>query len=273
MTSRKPGPTDFNPLHSLLSCKPPVPVGTNDYANPLFWLKDAACRLLGDTPGPLGVNDHADPRLVRLAGSPVSPELLKQLKEKESAQSSQPAGKAASPLEVSQGQVTFDAEGNDNSKSPYYSRVSQWPENALSGVTLGRGYDMGGRSEAKGASDLVAAGLPLDKANAFAKGAGKKGPDAEKFVKENKEKLGEFSQEVQISCESERDLIVIAFSDWLLSFDNISAIPRLDVRPPVPAVDRRRARDPWPLHQRPTAGVRCPTTGHREWDRGVRAPG
>jgi hypothetical protein len=145
----------------------------------------------------LGVSEHADPRLVRLAGSPVSPELLKQLKEKDSAQSSQPAGKAASPLEVSQGQVTFDAEGNDNSKSPYYSRVIQWPGNALSGVTLGRGYDMGGRSEAKVASDLVAAGRPLDKANAFAKGAGKKGPDAEKFVKENKEKLGEISQEVQ----------------------------------------------------------------------------
>jgi hypothetical protein len=48
---------------------------------------------------------------------------------------------------------------------------------------------------------------------------------------------------------------------------------RLAVRLPLPAVDRRRVRDPWAVHGPRTAGARCPASGHRQWDRGIRAPG
>jgi len=44
---------------------------------------------------------------------------------------------------VKKGQVTFDAEGTDIESSKYFSRVIHWPGNALSRVTIGRGYDMG----------------------------------------------------------------------------------------------------------------------------------
>ncbi len=187
MASRKPGPADFNPLADPVNCKTPGPLGMNDYADPSSWLSQGGCQL-GDTPGPLGVGDHADPFLGTKIGQPIA------------AAAPAPAAAAApaaGPLQVSQGQVTFDAEGNDISTSPYYSRVISWPGTALSGVTLGRGYDMGGRTEAGVAADLVAAGMAQDKADEFAKGAGKKGDDAKKFVADNKEKLGEITQEVQ----------------------------------------------------------------------------
>jgi hypothetical protein len=43
---------------------------------------------------------------------------------------------------------TWAAEGNDNPKSPYYSRVPHWP-GEKSGLTIGRGYDIGQRSAAE----------------------------------------------------------------------------------------------------------------------------
>ncbi|MFP2488055.1 lysozyme family protein [Enterobacter ludwigii] len=53
-------------------------------------------------------------------------------------------GMALKWLKVDKGQVTFDAEGNDITGNRYFSRRIHWPGNDLSGVTLGRGYDMGG---------------------------------------------------------------------------------------------------------------------------------
>ncbi|WP_050570297.1 hypothetical protein [Dickeya dadantii] len=45
-------------------------------------------------------------------------------------------------LKVPKGQLTFDVEGNDDEKSPWFSRIAHWPGSA-SGVTIGRGYDLG----------------------------------------------------------------------------------------------------------------------------------
>ncbi|EJN28192.1 hypothetical protein PMI35_03085 [Pseudomonas sp. GM78] len=52
-------------------------------------------------------------------------------------------------LTVPNGQLTFDAEGNDiedelNPLFRYFSRVAHWP-GGVSGVTIGRGYDLGQR--------------------------------------------------------------------------------------------------------------------------------
>lgn len=94
------------------------------------------------------------------------------------------------------GKVTYAAEGSDQAKSHFFSRHVHWPGGA-SGVTIGRGYDMGGRTEAQVTRDLKEAGLSDEQAKAFAKGAGLKGKDAQKFVKDNRDKLGTIAPEVQ----------------------------------------------------------------------------
>ncbi|MGX0893187.1 hypothetical protein AB7M22_005195 [Pseudomonas sp. ADAK2 TE3594] len=64
-------------------------------------------------------------------------------------------------LKVDKGQLTFDAEGNDleDSANPlhqYFSRKVHWPGGA-SGITIGRGYDLGQKSDPQG--DLAAVGI------------------------------------------------------------------------------------------------------------------
>lgn len=59
-------------------------------------------------------------------------------------------------LKVPRGQFTFDVEGNDMEDSRYFSRVPHWPEGA-SGITIGRGYDLGQRPNPE--SDLAGVGI------------------------------------------------------------------------------------------------------------------
>lgn len=56
---------------------------------------------------------------------------------------------------MNEGQITFDDEGTDyitateplrQRRYPNFSRILQWPPTSTSGVTPGRGYDMGNRS-------------------------------------------------------------------------------------------------------------------------------
>ncbi|MGQ3664591.1 hypothetical protein [Citrobacter braakii] len=97
-------------------------------------------------------------------------------------------------LKVDKGQVTFDAEGNDVTGNRYFSRRIHWPGNDLSGVTLGRGYDMGGRSKDSVYSDMVASGIDSDKANKISMAAGLKGSAAMNFVIANRESIGEITR-------------------------------------------------------------------------------
>ncbi|WP_223582858.1 pesticin C-terminus-like muramidase [Enterobacter sp. JBIWA005] len=97
------------------------------------------------------------------------------------------------------GKLTYNAEGNDIPSSMYYSRVIHWPGNDLSGVTLGRGYDMGDRSEADVYRDMVASGIPNGQAGKISKGAGLKGNAARDFVRSNKNDIGEITLEQQES--------------------------------------------------------------------------
>ncbi|MEM7037947.1 MAG: TIGR02594 family protein [Bacteroidota bacterium] len=103
---------------------------------------------------------------------------------------------ANDPLSVDQGQITFDAEGNDNARSRYYSRVIHWPGGA-SGVTMGRGYDLGHRSQKEVLGHLAAAGITGSQATALAAGAGLKGKPAGDWVAKNKDKVGEITHEQQ----------------------------------------------------------------------------
>ena len=102
------------------------------------------------------------------------------------------------PLTVPNGQVTFDAEGNDIPTSPYFSRWIQWAGNADSGVTIGRGYDIGGRSAGTVVSVLTRAGIPEDQAKKIAAGHGKKGVHARDFVKSHRAEIGTISHQMQI---------------------------------------------------------------------------
>lgn len=108
------------------------------------------------------------------------------------------AVKGDADLKVSQGQITFDAEGNDDPSSPYFSRKISYPGGA-SGVTLGRGYDMGvkNRDANQIQKDLMASGVDQERAVAFSAGAGLKGAVAGQFVHDNREKLGEISRKEQ----------------------------------------------------------------------------
>lgn len=166
------------PFHHFGQCDPfaialrtPGSLGYLDAADPtlLFGLS-------GDSPGPLGLNDLAAP-FSCLLGVGLKP--------------------PPDPnLSVTAGQVTFDAEGNDDDTTAYFSRVLHWPKGE-SGVTLGRGYDMRHRTEAEVKADLVAAGLDAELAAKFAKGHGKSGEDARLFVKNNKTALGPIPAAVQ----------------------------------------------------------------------------
>ncbi|WP_323660243.1 calcium-binding protein [Pectobacterium versatile] len=102
-------------------------------------------------------------------------------------------------LRVSQGQITFDGEGDDIPNSPFFSRVIHWPRKAKSGVTLGRGYDMGERTKGEIYSDMLRIGIGSEKANLIAKGAGLKAGAAATFVKEYKEKIGVITHQQQIA--------------------------------------------------------------------------
>ena len=85
-------------------------------------------------------------------------------------------------LKVSHGQITFDAEGNDNPKSRYFSRKAHVPSSS-SGITLGRGYDLKEKTEAKVYKDLVDSGISEATAKKFSKGAGLSGQGAKDYVK------------------------------------------------------------------------------------------
>ena len=99
---------------------------------------------------------------------------------------------------VKKGQITFDAEGNDIETSPYFSRVVHWPGNALSGVTIGRGYDMGGRLKASVNIDMTKAGIPAATAKALSEGAGLKGVKAKEFVLNQKKVIGKITTDQQV---------------------------------------------------------------------------
>lgn len=98
------------------------------------------------------------------------------------------------PYKVKRGQLTFDAEGMEGGR--YHSRHAHWPGGA-SGVTIGRGYDMGSRTKASVYSDLVGAGVPADVAKQYSAGAGLKGAAAGRWVNKNGGGIPDISPEAQ----------------------------------------------------------------------------
>ncbi len=185
MGSRIPGSLFTDPFVKKNAAHTPGPLGMNDFA------ELRACyetELLGDTPGPLGLDDYGQQVTTCTPSDGAAPPAA-------TTTSDSPQG-GTGPLQVSAGQITFDAEGNDIDSNPYFSRHIHWPGGA-SGVTIGRGYDMKERSESAIVNDLVGSGLDSELAKKFAKGAGLKGVEAQEFVKHNRADLGDIPREVQ----------------------------------------------------------------------------
>ncbi|EMM0381414.1 peptidoglycan-binding protein [Pluralibacter gergoviae] len=110
-------------------------------------------------------------------------------------------------LRVSEGQVTFDSEGIDyitavepfrQQRYPSFSRVLHWPPKFSSGVTLGRGYDMGNRSAGGIYATLRLSGIEEYKAVLCSKASHLKGRQAGQFVKVYGPLVGEITHHQQI---------------------------------------------------------------------------
>lgn len=110
-------------------------------------------------------------------------------------------------LWVNEGQVTFDAEGVDyitavepfrQQSYPSFSRILHLPPKFSSGVTLGRGYDMGNRSTGEIYSTLRLAGIEEYKAVICSKASYLKGRQAAQFVKVYGPLVGEITHSQQI---------------------------------------------------------------------------
>lgn len=95
-------------------------------------------------------------------------------------------------LAVTRGGLTRLGEGSDSQ-----TKYIHWPNTAASGVTLGKGYDIGNRTTQQVKDELTAAGMSLDQATKISAGATLKGADAEAFVSEHKTEIGEIDKDVQ----------------------------------------------------------------------------
>lgn len=111
-------------------------------------------------------------------------------------------------LNVAEGQITFDAEGIDyvtavepfrQHRYPFFSRVLHWPGDRNSGVTLGRGFDMGRRGVGEIFSILRRAGIEEDKSTICSKAAYLRGKEAGLFVTVYGPLVGEITHQQQIS--------------------------------------------------------------------------
>ena len=95
-------------------------------------------------------------------------------------------------LTVTSGALTTLGEGSDAA-----TKYIHWPNTEASGVTLGKGYDIGGRTTQQVKDELTAAGMSLDQATKISAGATLKGAAAQTFVSEHKTEIGEIAKSVQ----------------------------------------------------------------------------
>ncbi len=100
---------------------------------------------------------------------------------------------AAEDPPTTRGELTFRAEGATLEETLWI----HWPGTAESGVTIGRGYDLGGRTSASAIQDLVEAGVVQSRADAIGAAAGLKGEAAANFVSNNRDPIGPITLDQQ----------------------------------------------------------------------------
>lgn len=108
-------------------------------------------------------------------------------------------------LTVPKGQLTFDAEGNDNNDSPYFSRHIHWP-GGVSGITIGRGYDLGQQNDPSSDFDSIELSQPLNSWLLESKGLS--GLDAENRYKSADNSISGY----EITRKQQHDLFVITYN-------------------------------------------------------------
>jgi len=86
---------------------------------------------------------------------------------------------------ITKGKLTYDTEGSLDPKSPYYCAVPHWPAGA-SGVTIGKGYDMGSKEKGEIIRDLKSAGISEEYARILSEGSKLHKNKAKAFCDENK---------------------------------------------------------------------------------------
>ncbi|SEQ09898.1 toxin homologue of phage lysozyme [Rosenbergiella nectarea] len=103
------------------------------------------------------------------------------------------------------GMLTFKAEGNNLKSSRDYSRIIHWPGSSLSckknnsGVTIGRGFDLGDRTKVEALIILKKAGIEKEKAEFIAEGAKLKGCLANNFVANQRNAINEITERQQLN--------------------------------------------------------------------------
>lgn len=108
-------------------------------------------------------------------------------------------------LTVPKGQLTFDAEGNDNKDSPYFSRHIHWP-GGVSGVTIGRGYDLGQQNDPSSDFDSIELSQPLN--NWLVESKGLSGQDAKNRYKSADNSIRSY----EITRKQQYNLFVITYN-------------------------------------------------------------
>lgn len=132
-------------------------------------------------PNSLGIGDRL--LIPEQQGEPAVQEPLRPEPTVGDAATEQPGETDADYFLVPEGQLTFDAEGMEK-RGKFFSRSPHVP-GRWSGVTIGRGYDMGSRSEDEITEDLGNAGVPLAEARRLATCRGLKGAGAKQFLEEH----------------------------------------------------------------------------------------
>jgi len=112
-----------------------------------------------------------------------------QLQEETEAQAPAPA---VENLELTPGALLAAGEGSDEQTSHVH-----WPNTAASGVTLGKGYDIGSRTAAEVIADLTGAGMSREQATIISEGVGLTGAAAGTWVTNNRARVGEIALDVQ----------------------------------------------------------------------------
>lgn len=93
------------------------------------------------------------------------------------------------------GKLTFESEGAEG--GPFHSRVLHVPS-GVSGLTIGRGYDLKMKSAVRVQQDLVAAGLRPQDAALLSRACGLAGPAAKAFITSNRLDKFEITQQQQV---------------------------------------------------------------------------
>ncbi len=123
------------------------------------------------------------------------------------------AASQGAAFQVDAGQLTFDAEGTEGGR--FHSRKAHVPPGP-SGVTIGRGYDLGQHTRAQIIAALTAVGMSKSAAAAYAKSAGLKGDDARRWLGRNRGSLEE------ISATQQESLFSTTYDEMAKDVDRIS---------------------------------------------------